>query len=83
MSLSQSSIAAADFVASAPVRSNVLARRGATASEAFHSGADRSLAQHGVLQRRDRRVAFALMAGSSLLSIAALGGAWELLRSVI
>ncbi|MGA3398202.1 MAG: hypothetical protein ABSC95_03195 [Acetobacteraceae bacterium] len=83
MSASHSSTSLDGFVAEPPTRLTVVARREAHDPRPLQDGADLLERQGNRLQRRDRRIALALMVGSGLLSSMALYGAWTLLRTVI
>ena len=83
MFASHSSTSLAGFVAEAPGMLDVSARQRAPSTLVLQDTTEHAETVENRLRRRDHRVALALMVGSSLLSTAALYGAWTLLRAAI
>lgn len=73
----------AGFVAELLVNLNAVAKSGAHAAHAVRNGAEHQDAHENRMWQRDRRIGLALMAGSSLISLVILYGAWALLRVVL
>jgi hypothetical protein len=83
MSATHSSPSVVGFVAEAPAKLDISARRVAHATGTWQDSLEHPDVLENKLRRRARLQALALMGGSSVLSIGAIYGAWTLLAHIV